>query len=647
MPYQESIVTRSYARCLFYGICGLAVLLEACASKVAAPGVSGAASESCLAMVRASEYLQAAECYEELGIASLSWEQRLSYGVALLRSERVEQALSIMNDTYAQKPDDPSAVFYLAQALQETAKYEDAGRLYRQLLDLEVTSEVMKNEANTFLRNKDFLIRNSPSKGVQGVAAQLCGALNSDDPEYGPYLGIDANEIVFTRKIGGQEDLYYSYRDPSSQEWLAPTPLEGVNTEVNEGAACISADGRVLVFCRCGDRRYSGGSCDLYYAERQRDGWSAPRSLGNAVNTAYWESHPSLSPDGTYLFFSSDRPGGVGGRDIWIARRSSESGLWDQVINAGKAINTPLDEATPFLHPNGRTLYYASNGLPGFGGYDLFVSHRLAAREWSEPKNLGAWINNERDNMGIAILGQEGDVYYHEQYKDSAGVERSDLFSFSAPDSISIPAPPPYLRIYVVDARTLEPIGDVLVHIFSEAKGKIVSCELDSYGSMVWVFDDKRDSIVIQVESPGYGFYSHPRISAGDDNRALTIPLNQEWDTTQPTILHNLFFRKDSDELLSSSLPEIGVLAEYLSSYPTKGIEIAGHTDDSGSPEYNLDLSLRRAAAVKAALVREGVQEHRIMTKGYGESRPLATNETPEGRRQNRRTEFRLTNKQD
>ncbi|HRN74222.1 MAG TPA: flagellar motor protein MotB, partial [Ginsengibacter sp.] len=220
----------------------------------------------------------------------------------------------------------------------------------------------------------------------------LGDSINTADLEYFPTLTIDGNTLIFTRRIGNNEDFYQSNR--VNGIWQKAHLLEGnINTpNYNEGAQIISQDGKWLIFTGCNFPQ-GLGSCDLYISFLTKKGWSKPMNLGPNVNSEFWESTPSLSPDKRDLYFSSNVPGGFGGKDIWVSHRNDD-GTWSEPTNLGAEINTAGDESTPFIHADNQTLYFNSNGLPGYSEKpDLFVTRKQPDGSWSTPQNRGYPIN--------------------------------------------------------------------------------------------------------------------------------------------------------------------------------------------------------------------------------------------------------------
>lgn len=474
--------------------------------------------------------------------------------------------------------------------------------------------------------------------------------ITSDEMEYHPSLTADGKTLVFTRKIDGQEDLMVSYWQGT--EWSPATPMESINTRRNEGAHCISADGRTIVFTSC-DKRQGIGSCDLYISQWTGENWTVPVNMGPEVNSTAWESMPSLSANGEWLYFSSNRRGGHGGTDIWITRRSVDGG-WLTPFNAGPVINTTSNEESPFLHQDGRTLYFMSEGHPGFGGQDLFFSRKNERHEWSTPKNLGYPINTSSQEGGINVALGGGEAY---MFTDRPGPDRTDANSTGDFDIIAIelpeavkPLPATYLKLTVLDRSSRQPVS-AMINIQSLPSNELYNRgKADKEGGYL-ICLPSGNMYLINIEAPGYVIYSdkvtlinNATVLEPISKEVFLTPVEEEISITRPreTIfnLQNIFFATGSDSLMETSRFEIKRLANFMKNNSGLRIEIRGHTDNVGSEEDNLRLSEGRAKAVYQALVREGISPERMQFRGFGESKPVATNDTDEGRSKNRRTEF-------
>lgn len=483
-----------------------------------------------------------------------------------------EEAVKLLNKALDIDPNYAEAWLLLGHQRMYLEQYAEAREDYRRCLDLNPKNPRWKAEAKEGVRVAEWR-QHAVENPVPFRPINLGPNVNTEDDEYLPALTADYRMLVFTRRsprnpltdigLDREEDFYYSDYDTMELNWgpahRMPEPL---NSHGNEGAQTISHDGRVVIFTACGRSKEHTG-CDIYMSVRQGGRWGEPRNLGAPVNTRYWESFPSLSIDGYTLYFASNRPGGYGGTDIWCC--TLEEGRWSEPKNLGPTINTKGNETAPYIHFDDKTLYFASDGHTGMGGMDLFMARRQETGEkktdkWSV-QNLGYPINTpgEENNLIVAPDGRTA-IFSSDRY---GGYGHQDLYSFV------MPAPVRPERITFIDP-------------------------------------------VVQAEN---------LLTLGDT-----------------VTLRNIHFLTASAELYEASKAGLDRLAEALNRHPRLRLEVGGHTDAVGKDEDNMALSERRAKAVYDYLILRGVSADRLTYKGYGETRPIAPNDTPEGRAQNRRT---------
>jgi outer membrane protein OmpA-like peptidoglycan-associated protein/Tol biopolymer transport system component len=472
--------------------------------------------------------------------------------------------------------------------------------------------------------------------------------VNTANGEYFPALTADGETLVFTRRLPAgimdQEDFFQSTLVDSL--WQHAIPIAAINTPDNEGAQAISPDGTWLVFTAC-NRRGDGsqGSCDLYWSQLKREGWSNPVPFSNAINSEHFDSQPSISADGQSIAFVSKRPGGKGKADIWIAERG-EKGKWNPPYNLGATVNTGGMEMAPYLHPDGQTLYFASDSLPGMGGLDLYVTRRGANGQWTTPQNLGYPINTTGDEVALTVSLDGKTAYYATNRPEGYG--EMDIYAFELPESVR-PLPATYAKIKVVDAET----GQLL-----SARAEIVDLtDNRMYASAVTRKDGTAliclpvgQEYMLNVNRPGYLFYSDnfnlvdkKTIAEPFTITAKLMPLpseNQTGAVGKPIVLRNVFFDTGSAELKPESFNELNRLVTLLQEMPSIRIQINGHTDNVGDDNSNQALSENRAKSVYHYLIAKGIKDDRLRYQGFGESQPLVENNTDGQRAKNRRTEF-------
>ena len=464
--------------------------------------------------------------------------------------------------------------------------------------------------------------------------------VNSDADEYLPALSADGSTLIFTRSenVKGvrNEDFYISYND--TDEWQFANNLgEPINTLKNEGAQCITADGKTLYFTAC-SRNDSYGRCDIYQSDFVNEKWTNPVNLGPNINTESWESQPAISSDGRQLFFVSNRPGGRGGKDIWVSYKNA-SGVWMEAKNIGDKINTRKDDISPFLHWDNQTLYFASKGFVGMGGFDVFVSRLNGSGEWGEATNIGYPINSPSDENSL-IVAKDGRTAYFASSFFNEDRNDLDLYTFDLPqESRSLEVA--YMQGLITDSKTNWPIkADIeLVNLKSGKSYK--SSESDLEGNYMFCLPSDAE-YALTVNKKKYLFYSE-NIKLGREGSIIAKNFKlQPLEVGEQVRLDNIFFELNSFDLKDESVVELNKIIKFMASNPFLVIEIGGHTDNSGSKAYNLNLSDDRARSVKDALVQRGIPSDRIQTKGYGISVPLNTNSSEQERALNRRTELKI-----
>ncbi|MFC2097879.1 OmpA family protein [Bacteroidota bacterium] len=461
----------------------------------------------------------------------------------------------------------PQFYFSWGQTEFLLGNYKESQNCLRKFISIDPANNLTIEQANKILLNCEFAI-NSINNPVMFKPSNLGDSINTLFDEYFPSISADGEILVITSRIPIDDYSKYSIRN-SQEDFLISNFHDGkwnkasnlgipVNTKANEGAQSLSADGKLMYFTACG-KANGLGSCDIYLSENTGPNWSFPINLGPPVNSIYWESTPSISADGHTLYFSSNRPGGFGKMDIWKSTLK-QNGKWSEPVNLGSKINSIGDELAPFIHSDGQSLYFSSNGLTGMGGFDLFIAHLDSNGLWNETANLGYPINTYRDEQSI-VVNSIGNLAFFSS--DRISEKGKDIYSFE------------------------------------------LAVEVQPRKNKNWISGKK----IIPGES---------------------------------VVLNNVFFRTDSYELDSISYTELEELYNFLRENQEIHIEIRGHTDNTGSRDYNLELSVKRARAVYMYLSNKGIELERIRYKGFGSTIPRSDNNTEEGKALNRRTEFKI-----
>ena len=463
----------------------------------------------------------------------------------------------------------------------------------------------------------------------------LGDSINSAALEYFPSLTIDGSKMIFTRRISGDEDFYES--NFTNGTWGKAKPLPGkVNTNLNEGAQNISQDGKWIIFTGC-NYPEGQGSCDLYISYKTKNGWSEAENLGALINTDFWESSPSLSPDKRDLYFASSISGGLGGRDIWVTHRLP-TGKWSRPENLGPAVNTSGDESCPFMHADNETLYFNSNGQPGYGSTDLFFSKKISDSMWQMAENLGYPINTIDDEGSLIVAADAKTAYYASDKGEGKG--GLDLYSFILREDIR-PLKTLWVKGKVFDKKTLAGLPSSVELTNIKSRNVISKIQTDEEGNYLITLPVGKD-YAFNVNRKGYLFYSDNfslRVNPIDSVYNKDIPL-QPLETGAAIVLKNIFFDTKKFNLKAESLSELDKIVLLLNDNPKLKIQISGHTDNVGTGKENLLLSNNRAKTVTTYLVQKGITLTRVIAKGFGSTKPLADNKTETGKGLNRRTEL-------
>ncbi len=477
------------------------------------------------------------------------------------------------------------------------------------------------------------------------ISLRPLSTLNSARDDFGVTMPLDTSLVFFTsNRIGatGAHSIFWSYW--ANSQWKLPELAVEINNEQSNGMPSITPNGESMFFTGCD---YGFGDCDLYRVEsgirgkvnKQTTPWTIPRNLGILVNTLYWDSQPSLSADGSVMFFSSDRPGGYGGRDIWVCLRGQD-GQWTEPFNAGSTINTVFDEITPSITPDCRTLFFASNGHPGIGGFDLFfieLDPEAGLTPISSALNMGRPLNSTTDDIALTVSPDGRRAFFSSNR--SGGLGGYDIYQLNQPP---VEIDPVAIVHGVVQDENGKP-AFAQIEVNNLTNGNVIGTfqtnpETGRYAVVV----RKSGSFAITAQASDR-LFSSVRVEVPGDISENTYYATEH--TLQPIgepVRLLLFFDPGSNILRRESIVDLNRVIAFMKANPDIRIEIGGHTDNIGDPETNKRISLERAESVKAFLTGNRINADRIEVKGYGEERPIATNNTEEGRSQNRRVEMRV-----
>jgi len=552
-------------------------------------------------------------------------------------------------------PDDiPEAYFHLGKLAYTTNQKCDAINYFKKFLTYQGDFDTLFAEAKMLMKWSEEICKliNNPvpfnPKLVKGISSQLDDYLVSLSPD---------NEIAYyTRKtkdyqISGyksepafQEKFYFSYRISDNVFDNGKEMPYPFNRNENEGGATITGNNKELIYTVCkmvtSPRQYY--NCDLYSSKNIKGYWTDIVPLERVNRPDTWESMPSVTADGKELYFVSNRSGGVGGYDIYKSIKD-ENGEWSEPINIGKPINTSGDEKSPFIHTDTRTLYFSSNGRPGIGGYDIYYVKLNDNNEKTDVKNIGYPINTENDEVGfiVSIDGKYG--YFSSNNIKNESLGGMDFYYFSLYNEAK-PEEVILVKGNLKSEDTTKPIK-ATVQIKSLESKRVTFIPVDEDGDYVASLL-KNEDYLLTIKGEDI-VYQSTYVAAKDSITAPVIKLEMEVQPIEVGMhyrLHNIYFAFNSADILSSSQKVLDEFIVFLNDHPTMTISIEGHTDNVGSDEFNLILSENRAKAVYNYLVNNGIDANRLQYKGFGETAPIATNETEEGRAMNRRTEFVILN---
>jgi outer membrane protein OmpA-like peptidoglycan-associated protein/tetratricopeptide (TPR) repeat protein len=609
-------------------------------------------------------------------------------GRSIMLTIRKEQSLEYFKKAYLLDPKvDADILYYLGQAYHYSEKFDSAILLYTRYSRLLARSlDYEKSKRITEVNRKIFECNNAKVMIAQPVDVKLVhldDRINSEWPDYAPTINADETFMVFTTRRPEEnlnnrlavdnefyEEIFYSRKVDG--EWTPARNLSGpLNNNYHNASVNLSPDGSEMLLY------HDSNGGDILATFLKPDGtWTDPEEL--EINSEYIENSASITADAQKLFFSSNRPGGYGGTDIYMCTKDSK-GKWTNPVNLGKLVNTDMDEDGVFISASGKHLYFSSNGHAGMGDLDIYRSTYNAEKEmWEKPINMGYPLNSvendiyivltrnedfayissvrqqgigEQDIYKVDITNWKEPAYTQPDFADAVWALEDESPAIARPKTPITPATPILegpvsvkLNVYVAEGDSRKPIS-ALVKITSAKTGEVQFNEL-SPGTYQTDMKNSGQSIryKLLVSSNDYIPYSSSYYFGSPLQTPVlndTIYLDKIAVNYRRTL--NVYFPHDSD--VPKSFEDILYLEQIMKTSSTVKVEISGHTDTIGSYPYNVGLSRRRAEAVKKHLVRSGIDETRITVAGYGPDKPISDNKTRAGRQLNRRTEFTIIEK--
>ncbi len=582
-------------------------------------------------------------------------EVKYNLGICYLNSKRKDKALPYLQAAQKGKLDNRELDYFLGLAYHHNYMFDSAKANFREYLRVveKDTAQESYNIADAKRKIEicgfaEELVLDSVPVDIENIGKNI----NTPYDEYVPVVSSDQQTMYFTsrrptemnKKLSHDgkhyEDIHYSLKD-SAGNW-GPSKMMTFPINDTEHDACIgiTADAHTLYLYRVRtDNPYNGS---IFMSKLKGDTWTKPKKLGTHVNTRMgWESSVSITEDNRRLFFSSDRPGGYGGLDIWYCDLQPDS-EWGEPQNLGPAINTIHNEDCPFIHFDDRTLFFSSDGHKTMGGFDVFSSvYNKDSSSWSKPRNIGYPINSTDDDMYF-VYSADGSKGYMSSALRKEGLGGQDIYVVNRPNHskhmiglgglvVDEDNHPIEATITVTDLENNQVVG---VYSSNSITGKY-SLALD-FGK----------NYSIQFEAENFIFHSenvninNPEVIFVD-SRTFKLKRIKEGNSL---VLNNVFFDYNKFDIKNESLPELDKLLEFMKKNPNIYVEIGGFTDSIGEEDYNLKLSRKRANEVCKYLVDKGIPKKNLKAQGYGESKPVASNTTEEGRKLNRRTECHIYN---
>jgi len=574
-------------------------------------------------------------------------------GVCYLNGIHKDSAYNYLKKAFELKSNVADDIhFQLGCALQNNLRFDEALEEFI-IYKNSNKSEKQKDEIDKIVKKRldecknGFILVNTT---VKGKIINI-NNVNSEYPDYCPLISADEKTMIFTSRRSSTtgnklddedleyfEDVYISKKTDTT--WSEPTNIGyPINTSNHDATVGLSPDGQELYIYK-GD---NGG--DIYVCKLKGNKWSEPHALPAPINSNAKESSASISSDGNTLYFVSDRDKNTG-RDIYQCTKDKK-GKWGNVEKLSDVINTPYDEEGVFIHPDNKTLYFSSKGHKTMGGYDIFYSVLQPDGTWSEPKNIGYPINTPDDDVYFTMSGSGLHGYFTSVRPEGKGDKDIYLIDFTETASPMGITNLTIIKGIVTDSSSHQPI-EADIEITDISKNELVAMFTSNSSTGEYLVSlPSGKNYGITVKSKEYLFHSEnfniPE-SAAFSEINLNINLNKV-SVGSKIILRNIFFDYASNNIKEESVSELNNVYNLLIENPNMRIEISGHTDNQSSIETNTKLSSSRAKAVVDYLVNKGIPQSRLESKGYAFSQPVATNDNEEGRKQNRRVEFKILSK--
>ena len=542
----------------------------------------------------------------------------------------------------------PKAYYFLGEIAYNRKDYVNADIYLKKCIELEIGDPYYSDAI--LLYSKAIVLAeiiNNPVKFNPNIVT----GISTEFDEYLPIISPDQELSFFTRRLEKKskqsitsimvEEFTWSKKENKTFEVGSALDYP-FNMESNEGGASITIDNKILYYTKCSLTQGGYKNCDIYYVFNQDGSWSETQNFSKNISKIdSWESQPTVSSDGRTIIFASDREGGYGKIDLY--ETTFKNGQWSNPKNLGDKINSNENEKSPYLHTDGKTLFFASQNFPTLGGYDIFYSRKDSSGNWQQPKNIGYPINSVADEISLFVSTDGNIAYFASNHLD--GVGGWDIYSFSLHDGAK-PERVLFLKGELMDENGLV-LEDVELEIKNLKTNKVTTVKVDArtYVSSLTLEDDA--DVLITVKKEGFSFSS--TFIASDDTSFVTpTELNielQSLEKGKSFNISNIFFSTNSYEINDLAKEILIEFSSYLKLNNSLVIEVNGFTDDIGDFNDNLILSENRASAVRDLILTNGISADRIKFNGFGELHPIEPNKDEKSRGANRRTEFKIIRK--
>lgn len=609
------------------------------------------------------EYLLAIPYLKEaVGYNANNAEANYLLGKCLFLTQQKQEALKYLKAAYDFNSQiAPDIAWYYASCLHFNLQFDDAIAMYAIAASRLPKNDDRLSEIPQLVANCKYG-KDLYSKPVDVKIENLGPGINTQYADHSPVITVDGEVLIFTAarpenlgsnaKMGFLDEDIFKVEKDANGKWKTAVNLgKPVNSTAFDASIGLSADGQQLFLYK-----NPPGSGDVFVSKLNGTTWSTPVPVDADINQPkFHEPSVCLSADGNTMLFVSDRNGGQGKHDLYICKK--QEGKWSEPVNLGPLLNTPGEEDAPYLHPNGKELYFSSTGHPGMGGYDIFKSTLGPSGNWGAPVNLGYPINSTDDDIYFVLTADGKEGFCASSRQGTFGDVDIWKISFPQPKPVVkdtvvatveqpkvVINPVTLLRGIVSDEKSGQPIGATVRVIDLVTNQVITELNANSVTGKYLVTLISGKNYGLYVEAPGYTFRSENfEIPSSTDYQEVEKDVKlKKIEVGTKIVLKNIFFDTGKSTLRPESVAELQEMFKIMTDNPAIVVEISGHTDNIGSDESNQSLSQSRAAAVVEYLVKLGIAPGRLVAKGYGESKPIDTNDTDSGRQNNRRTEFTI-----